>query len=118
MGLHLLLIGKLHLFKATSHCLSSVSFLLLGPFVLKLVSGLKPIRQVCHEIVYSLRLFFFQMGEITFNAEPGAAAQGGGGGARWQRALRLVCERLTRARHPQFLETDEESLLDLSMIAL
>ncbi|KAG5601310.1 hypothetical protein H5410_032680 [Solanum commersonii] len=52
--------------------------------------------------------FYTQMSQITFNSAP----------TRWERAVRLVYERFTRARHTHFREMDEESLRALSMITL
>nr|GMD79823.1 Decaprenyl diphosphate synthase [Ipomoea batatas] len=87
MGLPIIALAKLKLLKLTSQSVSTASFW----------------------------LFFFQMGQITFNGEP---PEPGMADSRWMRALRLVAERLSRARHPQFFETDEESFRALAMIAL
>ncbi|KAH0641459.1 hypothetical protein KY289_032433 [Solanum tuberosum] len=61
------------------------------------------------------------MSQITFNTEhPVGPSRGGdgGGNTRWERAVRLMSERLIHARRSQFSEADEESLRELSMIAL
>nr|GMD81008.1 Decaprenyl diphosphate synthase [Ipomoea batatas] len=115
MGLPIIALAKLKLLKLTSQSVSTASFWLLVPFLLKLGYRIKPIHHLCHDFIYSARLFFFQMGQITFNGEP---PEPGMADSRWMRALRLVAERLSRARHPQFFETDEESLRALAMIAL
>lgn len=60
----------------------------------------------------ALRLFFFQMSQIAFDG--GGAA----GGPRWQRALRLVYQRVAHARHAQAGSEGEDSLAALSMLAL
>ncbi|OIS97416.1 hypothetical protein A4A49_09147 [Nicotiana attenuata] len=130
MGLHLLIIGKINLMATSSHSLSSPLLVsLLWPFILKLAAfSCRPIGQVYSDLVYSLRLFSFQMSQITFNTTTdqstggsggnSGGSGGGGGNTRWERAVRLICERITLARHSQFSETDEESFRDFSMIAL
>ncbi|CAN4077334.1 unnamed protein product [Withania somnifera] len=119
MGLHFLLIGKMNILANSCHSLSTPYLVcLLWPFVLKLAAfSFRPVHQVYSDFIYSLRLFSFQMSQITFNTEPVGAGDGGGN-TRWERAVRLVCERLTHARRSQFSEADEESLHELSMIAL
>ncbi|KAL3366042.1 hypothetical protein AABB24_010936 [Solanum stoloniferum] len=113
MGLHLLIILKLNL-RASSLSLNTPLIIsLLCPFIIRLAAcSFKPLHQIHYNLVYSMRLFFFQMSQITFNSQPPAAP------TRWERAVRLVYERFTRARHTQFQEMDEESLRTLSMIAL
>ncbi|TMW99670.1 hypothetical protein EJD97_002159 [Solanum chilense] len=124
MGLHLLLIGKINILATSSpHSLSNPLLVsLLWPFILKLAAfSFRPINQVSSDLIYSIRLFSFQMSQITFNTEPhvGPGRGGdGGGNTRWERAVRLVSERLIHARRSQFSEADEESLRELSMIAL
>ncbi|WMV34524.1 hypothetical protein MTR67_027909 [Solanum verrucosum] len=66
-------------------------------------------------IVLKLNLIAASMSQITFNSQPPAAPRST---TRWGRAVRLVYERFTRARHVQFHEADEESLRALSIIAL
>ncbi|CAN4075990.1 unnamed protein product [Withania somnifera] len=119
MGIHLLLIDKINILANSSHSLSTPYLVsLLWPFILKLAAfSFRPVNQVYYDLVYSLRLFSFQMSQIAFNTEPLEPGRGGGN-MRWERAVRLVCERLTHARRSQFLEADEESLRELSMIAL
>ncbi|KAJ8552670.1 hypothetical protein K7X08_020063 [Anisodus acutangulus] len=121
MGLYLLLIGKINLLASSSSQSLSTPFLvsLLWPFIVKVAAfSFRPIHQVYTDLLYSVRLFSFQMGQITFNTEPIGPAGSRGGNTRWERAARLVCERLTHARHSRFTEADEESLRELSMIAL
>ncbi|KAH6755765.1 hypothetical protein C2S52_010183 [Perilla frutescens var. hirtella] len=82
---------------------------MLWPFVVKFAFSFRPLRESCMDMAEALRLFLFQLSQIAF--------EGGedGGGPRWQRALRLVYERLLHVRRSQ---SDEESLLALSMHAL
>lgn len=82
---------------------------LLWPFVLKFAFSFRPLRESCLEMGDAMRLFLFQMSQIAFDGEAG------GGGLRWQRALRLVYERLLHVRRTQ---SDDESLLALSMQTL
>lgn len=120
MGLHLLLIGKINILATSStHSLSHQFVVsLLWPFILKVASfSFRPIHQVSSDLIYSMRLFSFQMSQITFNTEP-HVGPGRGGNTRWERAVRLVSERLIHARRSQFTEADEESFRELSMIAL
>lgn len=115
MGLHLLIVLKLHLTSASRSLSTSLIVSLLCPFLIRLAAcNFKPLHQICSNLVRSVRLFFFQMSQITLNSQPPARRST----MRWERAVRLVFERLTRARHMQFWETDEESLHALSMIAL
>ncbi|CAN4097772.1 unnamed protein product [Withania somnifera] len=110
--MHLLIVLKLHL-TASSRSLTIVS--LLCPFLIRLAAcKFKPLYQIYSNLVHSVRLFFFQMSQITSDSQPPARRST----VRWERAVRLVYERLTRARHVQFWETDEESLRALSIIAL
>ncbi|KAG5588932.1 hypothetical protein H5410_039446 [Solanum commersonii] len=124
MGLHLLLIGKIKILATSStHSLSNPLLVsLLWPYILKLAAfSFRPIHQVYSDLIYSIRLFSFQMSQITFNTEPHVGPSRGGDGGRntrWERAVRLVSERLIHARRSQFSEADEESLRELSMIAL
>ncbi|MCD7467436.1 hypothetical protein HAX54_004860 [Datura stramonium] len=113
MGLHLLIGLKLNLIGSSSRTPLIVS--LLCPFLIRLAAcSFKPLHQIYSNLVRSISLFFFQMRQITINSQPPARRSS----MRWERAVRLVYERLTRARHSQFWETDEESLRALSMIAL
>lgn len=130
--LQLALLAKLNLMMGTTNQMISLTpFLtsLLWPFMLKVFFSFRPLREALYDTAYGVRLFIFQMGQIAFGPEqitsPGTAAPGTGTGIptqqgmmRWERALRLVYERLTRSRHPQFAESDEESLRALSVLAL
>lgn len=88
---------------------------LIWPLVLKLVFSFRQVREAFINVLYNLRLFFFQMGQITLSADPDG---GNGGGDRWQRAVRLVYERLSHARDAESTAAVEESFYELSMIAL
>uniref|UniRef100_M1B2X9 Uncharacterized protein n=1 Tax=Solanum tuberosum TaxID=4113 RepID=M1B2X9_SOLTU len=116
MGLHILIVLKLNL-RASSVSLNTPLIIsLLCPFIIRLAAcSFKPLHQIHYNLVHSMSLFLFQMSQITFNSQPPAAPRST---TRWGRAVRLVYERFTRARHIQFHETDEESLRDLSIIAL
>lgn len=135
--LHLALVAKFNLMATTNQMsLTPLLTSLLCPFMLKVFFSFRPLREALYDTAYGVRLFIFQMGQIAFgpeqepliNSTPAAAADTGSnthpsppppqGMMRWERALRLVYERLTRTRHPQFAETDEESLLALSVLAL
>ncbi|KAL2525166.1 Uncharacterized protein Adt_10220 [Abeliophyllum distichum] len=106
----MVVLAKLSL-TATSHgVLTPVVATLLWPFLLKVSFSLRPLRQLCTDMIHDLRLFFFQMGEITSNSD--------GIGARFDRALRLVHGRITRVTHARFLDQDEESLHLVSSLAL
>lgn len=111
MVLQVVVLAKLSLC-ATSHGLTPLSAALLWPFVIKFSFGFKPLREVYIDTLHSLRLFFFQLRQITMNNEPG-------GGDRWERAVRLICERVTQTRLAQSGDdSGEDSLRAMSMIAL
>ncbi|KAL2472031.1 Uncharacterized protein Adt_40167 [Abeliophyllum distichum] len=117
MGLQVVVLAKLGLC-AASHSLTPLSAALLWPFVLKFSFSFRPLREVYTDILHALRLFFFQLRQITMNDEPDGSAASNGG-ARWERALRLICERVTQARHAQSgLDSGEDSLRAISMLAL
>ncbi|KAM3233394.1 hypothetical protein P3L10_018753 [Capsicum annuum] len=115
MGLHLLIALKLNLLASSRSLNTPLIVSLLCPFLIRLAAcNLKPLHQIYSNLVRSVRLFFFQMSQITLNSQPPTRRSS----MRWERAIRLVYERVTRVRHVQFWETDEESLHALSMIAL
>ncbi|KAL8462977.1 hypothetical protein ACS0TY_033031 [Phlomoides rotata] len=115
MGLAMVAVAKLSLVGGGGHHgLTPLVTALLWPFILKFAFSFRPLRETCTDMSDALRLFFFQMSQIAF--DNGAAA--GGGGPRWQRALRLVYERVTHARHAQPGSEGDDSLIALSMLAL
>ncbi|KAK9275319.1 hypothetical protein L1049_022582 [Liquidambar formosana] len=114
MGLHLVLLAKLNLLSTSSQSLSPMVASLVWPFVLKLTFSFRLIRRTYTDVIYSIRLFSFQMGQIAFDTELGLRNT-----TRWERALRLVYERVTNAgRSPSPSQSDEDSLHALSMLAL
>lgn len=113
MGLHLLIVLKLNMITSSVRLNTPLFISLLFPFLIRLgACSFKPLHQIYYNLAHSVRLFFFQISQIAFSSQPPAPS------TRWERAVRLVYERLTGARHAQFREMDEESLRALSMIAL
>ncbi|CAK9173217.1 unnamed protein product [Ilex paraguariensis] len=115
MGLTLVVLAKLKLI-TTSHSVCPMVAGLAWAFVLKLsfsITKLGPLRRVYADVLNGFRLFLFQMGQISLNAAPTSSNR-----TRWERALRLVRERLTQVTRSPALESDEDSLHTLSMIAL
>ncbi|XVF52620.1 hypothetical protein PTKIN_Ptkin05aG0032900 [Pterospermum kingtungense] len=115
MGLPIVAIAKLHLL---SHCHKSFTPLLAGlicPFLLKLSFGFGVPRGVYTDVVEASRLFFFQLNQIAFDADHQPAP---GRRHRWQRALRLVCQRITHVRRSPAEQLDDESFHTLSMLSL
>ncbi|KAM7491213.1 hypothetical protein LguiA_034134 [Lonicera macranthoides] len=115
MGLHFVVLAKLNLI-ANSQTSFSTPLLatLIGPFLFRLFLNFRPIRRVYNNIIHNWRLFFFQLDQIAFHSDHVPA----GTGRRFQRAVRLVSDRISQARRPSTLEFDEDSLHALSMIAL
>ena len=100
MGLHLLIIGKINLMATSSQSLSTPLLVsLLWPFVLKLAAfSCRPIGQVYSDLAYSLRLFSFQMSQITFNTTTdqstgGSGGSGGGSGGGFRAGAEVVSHR-------------------------
>ena len=115
MGLHLVALAKLNLLASSSQNLSPLVGGLMFPFLVKLLLSLRFVRGAYGDVVYAWRLFFFQLGRSTSENEVGNPANG----SRWERAVRLVHGRLTRAaRSPAQTLEDEDSLHTLSMLAL
>ncbi|KAL0409382.1 UNVERIFIED_CONTAM: hypothetical protein Sradi_1872600 [Sesamum radiatum] len=106
-------LAKLSLSGAAHQGLTPLVTALVLPFVLKFCFSFRPLHDTCSDMMHAMRLFVFQMGEIAFGREPTGA-----GDVRWQRALRLVCERVRRARHARPSASGEESLVALSMLSL
>ncbi|CAK9173218.1 unnamed protein product [Ilex paraguariensis] len=104
MGLHLVVLAKLKLI-TTTYSVAPMVACLAWPFVLKLlfsVGRLGPLGRVYDDVLDGFRFFLFQMGQITFNAAPAS-----GNSTRWERALRLVRERVAQVSHSPALESDE-----------
>ncbi|KAL0296256.1 UNVERIFIED_CONTAM: hypothetical protein Sradi_6677700 [Sesamum radiatum] len=114
MAMPMVALAKLSLVGAAHQGLTPLITALVLPFVLKFCFSFRPLHDTCSDMMHAMRLFVFQMGEIAFGREP----SGGAGDVRWQRALRLVCERVRRARHARPSASGEESLVALSMLSL
>ncbi|KAI3453472.1 hypothetical protein Pfo_010135 [Paulownia fortunei] len=115
MALPMVALAKLSLIAAAHHGVTPLVTALLWPFVLKFSFSFRPLHEGCTDMMHALRLFFFQMGQIATNREP---SSGGAGGVRWQRALRLVFERVIHARRAQSTADGEDSLLILCGLQL
>ncbi|CAA6656141.1 unnamed protein product [Spirodela intermedia] len=111
MMLHLVVAAKMKLLAGVGHgpCAGQLLVVLLGPFVLKLsMSRYAPGGM--RDLVLSSRLFLFRLGRILSREQPGAG--------RWERALRLVSDRLDEARRLEESSPDEPSLHLVAMLAL
>ncbi|PON93021.1 hypothetical protein TorRG33x02_113000 [Trema orientale] len=86
---------------------------LLFPFVLKISLSFTVVRRTYCELMHASSLFFFQLGHIAFDTTTSTTAAAS---SRFQRALRLVFQRLTLVPQPHQQAAD--SLHSLSMIAL
>lgn len=116
MGLHLVVLGKLHLL-AKSHTTTTPSVAsMVVSFVLRVASNIPIIQRTCSDLIYSLRLFVFQLTRINQSQ----AIVDATGSRWWSRALRLVCQRVAWIRRRIELSyfQDEEALHELSMITL
>lgn len=113
MGLHLIAIigAKLHLL---SHCRTPLLIAagLICPFLIKLSLGFRVIRGGYIDLIDASTLFIFQLNQIAFDDADHQPAHPGNGRHRWQRALRLVCQRLRSE------QLDEESIHTLTMLSL
>ncbi|KAF9689882.1 hypothetical protein SADUNF_Sadunf01G0138600 [Salix dunnii] len=117
MGLPVVGLAKLNLLFSTSHTGgTSLITCLLCPYVLKLTFSVRLVRHAYTDLLYSSRLFLFQLSQIVFdNDQPAALA---GNSTRLGRALRLVYQRVTRARRPPAAPDDEDNFHALSMLSL
>ncbi|XVF51736.1 hypothetical protein PTKIN_Ptkin04bG0208900 [Pterospermum kingtungense] len=114
MGLHLVALAKLHLLSPSHTPLVASLFC---PFVLKLSFSSSIVRRVYFDVTDATRLFFFQLSQIVFEPDH-QPAPGNAGDSRWERALRLVCQRITHARRSPAGQSDEDSLHTLTMLSL
>ncbi|GLU05575.1 hypothetical protein SLE2022_226720 [Rubroshorea leprosula] len=112
MGLHLVALAKLKLL-APCHNISPLLASLVCPFVIRVACSLRCVRRTYFDLLYASRLFFFQMGRIAFDAEPGP-----GNGSRWRRALRLVCQRVTDVGRLPASQSEEVSFHTLTILSL
>lgn len=117
MGLHMVALAKLKLLSsaATSHSICPAILAgLVCPLVLKFCFSFRLLRQAYIDLVYASRLFAFQLGQIAFDSGPAASSNIHSLGSRWQRALRLVCERVTLTP----TQSDEHDFHTLTLISL
>lgn len=123
MGFHTAIVATTLKLKAlsTSHSTLMTPLLtgLICPFVLKLSFSFGLVHQTYSDLIHQSRLFFFQLNEIAAadnfdddlqQQQPAAT--------RLQRALRLLQQAVTHQRNSQASELDEQSIHDLSMVAL
>ncbi|GLT35160.1 hypothetical protein SLA2020_096360 [Shorea laevis] len=81
--------------------------------MLRVSFGLRIVHRAYDDLLFASRLFFFQLGHRAFDAEPGQADE-----SRWQRAVRLVCQRVTRVSGSPASQSDEDSLHTLTILSL
>lgn len=103
MAAHLIVLGKLRLLNGV-HSNWKLLAALLCPFALKLPFAMH-MPASYSDMGLSVRLFLFRLNQIFFDG-------GGRSHQRWERALRLLHERLLGPR------PNEDDLMALSMIAL
>ncbi|KAK8266501.1 hypothetical protein V6Z12_D12G250700 [Gossypium hirsutum] len=113
MALHLVALAKLHLL-SPSHSASPLIASLICSFLLEISSRLSVLRRVYIDVFHAARLFFFQLSQIALEADHPAPSNG----HRWQRALRLVCQRITHVRRSPPAQSDEASFHTLTMLSL
>lgn len=116
MGLHLVALAKLHLLSSSpTHSFTPLIAGLICPFVLKLSFSSSIVRRAYIDVIDASRLFFFQLSQIAFQQDQPAP---GNGGDRWERALRLVCQRITHVRRSPSGQSDDDSFHTLTMLSL
>ncbi|GLT91066.1 hypothetical protein SLE2022_089750 [Rubroshorea leprosula] len=81
--------------------------------MLRVSFGLRIVRRAYDDLLLASRLFFFQLGHGAFGAEPSQANE-----SRWQRAVRLVCQRVTRVNGSPVSQSDEDSLHTVTILSL
>ncbi|KAL5728359.1 hypothetical protein ACHQM5_001452 [Ranunculus cassubicifolius] len=113
MVLHLVALAKLKL-QCLTHFTSTAFTFALVMLLLKLPASSRQLHRVCNKVFTASRLFLFRFGIIIF--EDGS---NGGIEQRWERAVRLVRERLiTNRGNNGSSDNHEDSLLAVSMVAL
>ncbi|KAK3434597.1 hypothetical protein EUGRSUZ_D02077 [Eucalyptus grandis] len=126
MGIPMIALAKLnHLVLASRSSSPAVVSFLVWPFLLKLsLSGERVLRGYS-DAMYASRLFLFQLRRIALHGGGGGGGSSGGGGGRdhaadtrWERALRLVRQRLISWGRSRVMLVDEDSFHTLSMLAL
>ncbi|GAV78548.1 hypothetical protein CFOL_v3_22014 [Cephalotus follicularis] len=114
MGLIIVALAKLTLL-SSSHTISPLLSGFLWPFALKLSFSLRIVRRAFWDVIHSSRLFFFQLGQIASDTHEPAL----GSNTRWERALRLVSQRLRQARRQQAIDQSvEDSLHRFTVLSL
>ncbi|KAK2649066.1 hypothetical protein Ddye_016555 [Dipteronia dyeriana] len=121
MGFHLVVLAKLkYVLMSPSHRATITPLLatLICPFLLKFSYSFKLIRRGYIDLLHASRLFAFQLQQIAFNTEPPLPRMGGNVSSRWERALRLVCQRITHVRRSPPTQSDEDSFHTLTVVSL
>ncbi|KAM7256901.1 hypothetical protein ACFE04_012642 [Oxalis oulophora] len=121
MVLHILALAKLKLLSSSSHGINPLLTSLLCPFMVKLSMSYRIINGAYFEMLHSSRLFVFQLGQIVFNGETSGERPAGvfGNNTRFERAMRLVHQRLTLARRSSRADqSHEDSFHTLTMLSL
>ncbi|KAK8614037.1 hypothetical protein V6N13_122415 [Hibiscus sabdariffa] len=116
MGMFLVAVAKLHLL-SSAHSLSPLLGSLICSFVIKLAFSLRIVRGACTDMVAGTRLFLFQLSQIAFGAH-GNRPPAPGNSERWQRALRLVSQRVAYATRSQVAQSDEDNFHTLTVLSL
>ncbi|KAL5748479.1 hypothetical protein ACOSP7_025521 [Xanthoceras sorbifolium] len=121
MGLHMVALAKLnYILLSPSH--SSVTPILASlicPFLLKFSCSFKLIRRAYVDLLYASRLFVFQLHQIAFDTQyQQPQLRINNNGSRWERALRLVCQRITHVRRSPPTLSDEDSFHTLTVLSL
>ncbi|KAK9103008.1 hypothetical protein Sjap_020262 [Stephania japonica] len=120
MGLHLMIaLAKLKLLAVNSTGSSTFPLVtaLVLPFILK-IPFITHTRSMYSDIVAASRLFFFRLSIIIHGGE--SSSTGSGHNHRWERAFRLIRERISNRRRLSSLtqSQQEDSLHAASMLAL
>ncbi|KAL5728361.1 hypothetical protein ACHQM5_001454 [Ranunculus cassubicifolius] len=113
MVLHLLVLTKLKLLSLT-HISSTALTSALVMLILKLPSSSRHLSRVCSNAFIASRLFLFRFSVIMFEY----GNNGGIDAQRWDRAVRLVRERMTNTRNSWSSEIHEGSLHAATIVAL
>ncbi|KAK3224893.1 hypothetical protein Dsin_004755 [Dipteronia sinensis] len=127
MGFHLVALAKLkYVLMSPSHHATITPLLatMICPFLLKFSCSFSLIRQAYIDLLHASSLFAFQLQQIAFNTEPplprldGNGNVNNNGSSRWDRALRLVCQRITHVRPSPPTQSDEDSFHTLTVLSL
>ncbi|KAL6280036.1 hypothetical protein ACE6H2_016917 [Prunus campanulata] len=124
MGFHTAIVATTLKLKAfsTSHSTLITPLLtgLICPFVLKLSFSFSLVHQTYYDLIHPSRLFFFQLNQIAAadNFDDDLQQQQPAATRFLQRALRLLQLAVAHQRNSQTSELDEQSIHDLSMVAL